>query len=83
MVEAEGVGGDPRVPIGATKDIAVINVVEATGDISDELQVALSDRGFDLLTTAKDNTVPNPSGAPMNTGNQTWKRLRIIEIVQI
>ena len=52
-------------PLGAIRKITIINVGEATRDISDELQVAFSEMGLNLLTT-KDST----SAAPMVTGSQ-------------
>ena len=63
---------------GAAREIAIIKVGEATRDISDELQVALSKMGLNLLTT-KDGISASPTG----TSGPQGRRLRIMETVQL
>ena len=53
---------------GAAREIAIIKVGEATRDISDELQVALSKMGLNLLTTKE---VENYGDSPIEFTEHT------------
>ena len=63
---------------GTTREFAIIKVGGTTRDISDELQVALSEMGLNLLTT-KDGTAASTTGSSGPQG----RRLRIMETVQL
>ena len=75
MVEEGGDFPELGRPI---RGVTLINVGEATRDISDELQVAFSEMGLNLLTSQDSS-----SAASNVTVGQPGRRLRILETIQL